>query len=161
MNSFFKIILISLAVCLIISVSYSCSKKNNDSGDTTSVEESPAVEETREFFTSYYNELNNKNFNAVSEYFSEEAEAIKSKIDNFTFMASLFNVKYEISEVEATYLEDGNISATIITLITSENIDSGAVTVMKEPSYYLISKSDGKLIITSYSVGESEVVSMN
>ena len=49
MNSFFKIILISLAVCLIISVSYSCSKKNNDSGDTTSVEESPAVEETREF----------------------------------------------------------------------------------------------------------------
>jgi hypothetical protein len=146
---------------MLLAVCASCSNNGNTDSDTTSKEESPASKETREFFTDYYNELNNKNFAAVSDYFSEAADALKSKIDNFTFMASLFNVKYEIDSVESVYIENGNISASIVTLITSTNIETGAVTVVKEPSSYLITKTDNKLIITWYAVGESEVVSMN
>lgn len=163
MKLFRKISCIILAFCIILTVCASCSNNNggNTDSNSTSKDDSPASKETREFFTDYYNELNNKNFAAVSDYFSEDAEALKSKIDNFTFMASLFNVRYEIDSVEAVYLEDGNISASLVTLITSKNIETGAVTVMKEPSSYLITKTDNKLIITSYTVGEIEVVSMN
>lgn len=162
MKLFLKTSGIILTFCILITVCASCS--NNGGGNTestTSKENSPASIETRDFFSKYYNELNNKNFAAVSDCFSEDAEALKSKIDNFTFMSSLFNVKYEIDSAEGVYLEDGNISASLVTLITSKNIETGAVTVMKEPSTYLITKTGDKLIITSYAVGESEIVSMN
>ncbi|MHB1153017.1 MAG: hypothetical protein ACYCWE_18300 [Eubacteriales bacterium] len=164
MKLLLKTFLIIISVCLLFAVFISCEKSNDgDNTETTTEGEdnNPASTETKEFFTSYYNELNNKNFSAISDYFSEDAEALQSKIDNFTFMATLFDVKYEIDDVEAMYLEDGNISVSLVTLITSTNKEKGSVTVMKEPSEYLITKTDGKLIITLYTVGESEVVSMN
>lgn len=164
MKLLLKTLFIIISICLLFTVSMSCEKSNDgDNAETTTAGEdnNPASTETKEFFTSYYNELNNKNFSAISDYFSEDAEALQSKIDNFTFMATLFDVKYEIDDVEAMYLEDGNISVSLVTLITSTNKEKGSVTVMKEPSEYLITKTDGKLIITLYTVGESEVVSMN
>lgn len=162
MKSLIKALCIIFIISMLSGVFVSCEKKNEgENTETTTVtEESPASAETREFFTKYYEELNNKNFSVISDYFSEEEEVLQSKIDNFTFMATLFDVKYEIDSVEAVYLEDGNISVTLITLITSTDIKTGSVTVMKEPSEYLITKTDGKLIITLYTVGESEVVSM-
>lgn len=164
MKLLFKALLIIISVCLLFSIFTSCEKSNDsDNTETTTAGEdnNPASTETKEFFSSYYKELNNKNFSAISDYFSEDAEALQSKIDNFTFMATIFDVKYEIDDVEAMYLEDGNISVSLVTLITSTNKEKGSVTVMKEPSEYLITKTDGKLIITLYTVGESEVVSMN
>lgn len=164
MKLLLKTLFILISICLMFTIFTSCEKSNdgNNTETTTAGEDNnPASTETKEFFTSYYNELNNKNFSAISDYFSEDAEALQSKIDNFTFMATLFDVKYEIDDVKAMYLEDGNISVSLVTLITSTNKEKGSVTVMKEPSSYLITKTDGKLMITSYAVGESEVVSMN
>ncbi len=162
MKSLVKAICMIITVGILSGVFISCNKKSEgENTETTTVtEKNPASAETREFFTKYYEELNNKNFSVISDYFSEEEEILRSKIDNFTFMATLFDVKYEIDSVEAVYLEDGNISVTLVTLITSTDIKTGSVTVMKEPSEYLITKTDGKLIITLYTVGESEVVSM-
>ncbi len=158
-----RILYLAISVILLLSVLISCKNGNTDGNGEipTSNIDNPATLETREFFTKYYNELNNKNFTAIKDYFSEDAEALQSKIDNFTFMSSLFDVKYEIDKVEAMYLEDGNISVSLVTLITSTNKDNGSITLMKEPSEYLITKKDGNLLVILYTVGESEVVSMD
>ncbi|MDD4772343.1 MAG: hypothetical protein PHZ09_01890 [Eubacteriales bacterium] len=162
MKFILKLFILAISLCMLTAVYTSCEKQNGDNTETSaSTDESPASIETRQFFTDYYNETNNKNFSVITDYFAEDEETLQSKIDNFTFMATMFDVKYEIDSVEAMYLEDGNISVSLITLITSENKDSGSVTVMKEPSSYLLEKKDNKLMIISYAVGESEVVSMN
>jgi len=64
MKLLLKTLFIILSICLLFAVFTSCEKSNDgDNTETTTAGEdnNPALTETKEFFTGYYNELNNKN----------------------------------------------------------------------------------------------------
>ena len=161
-----KIIGILLVLILLISsaVMLSCGEKENpdDTGETgtetTLSAEDPAIAETRAFFEKMYIDLNNANYAALKNYYDEPEEIINEKIANFEFMAAYFTVEYEIADITATYLENGDIGADVVVLAKSTNNSSEDFTITKEPNSYLLKKTDGVLKIASYAAGDIEII---
>ncbi len=162
----FKFIIILIVASLLASFAFVSCKDNTEDNeesqeskteDNTS-EDNPAVKETKEFFENLYSELNKGNYSIIKSCYNETEEQFDNRIANFEFMAGSFEVEYSLAEVQASYVDNGNIGADVIVLIKSTEISSGKTTIIKEPTSYLLTKKDGKLIIENYAVGESELM---
>lgn len=153
MNRFVKIIVLLLALTLLTSAALSCKNEADEQ------QEDPAVTDVKTLLNAYYADINAKNYTNISYYYPSDTD-VQERIDNFTFMSQYLDMTYEIIDVSALYLEDGTISASVNTKVTSTNLVSGDVTIMKEPSSYLIGKEGEKFVILTVSNGEGEIISM-
>jgi len=136
----------------------SVSQDGSGEGTSAVTGDSAAITDVTNFINNYYNELNNGNYEIILNVFSDDEKVLQSRISNFELMASMFTTKYEVLSVDADYTDDGSITATVITKITSTNVDSGVTNLMKEPSYYTLEAKGDSFVFTSYSAGESELI---
>ena len=172
MNRKYMILSIILAALLVVTAFTACSKKDSaESGDSSQADSSGAQEEqgstgsesslnteVESLLNSYFSELNSGNYENIRKYFKEGDATLDAKIANFEFMATMFNMQYELLSVDAS--EDANgISASVVAKLTSTNLSTNDATALKEPSTYILERtSDGSLIILSCTTGESEIV---
>jgi len=151
MKNLAKFLLIVLALLTAAAVFSSCNKDSTDDSD-------PAVSEVKKLLEAYYTDINDKDFDNIGQYFGSGVTDVQERIDSFKFMSTIFEVKYELGDVIALYLEDGNISASAVTKITSKNISTDTTTVVSEHSTYIIGKENDKMVIISMDIGDSQVV---
>lgn len=148
-----KIALLLMSAFILVTAIASCKK------DEEGEKEDPAVTEVKTFLTEYLATLNSKKYDELSKYY-QNTDNVTQMAENFSFMTNYFETTYELLDVSAVYLDDGNISASVSVKRTSKKLENGETTVYKDPSSYLFGKTESGLVIISYSEGESEILNM-
>ena len=152
-----NILFLVLSLAILCCAMFSC---NNGTGDAN--DDGPDVAATREveqLFSNYFNDLNNKNFSAIASYYSSDTNT-EGMIASLEFNSSMFDISYELESVVASFVDDGNIGATVDFKQTSKNLNNPSrVTVTMEHHTYLIIKENDAYVIKTMAVGEGDVIS--
>lgn len=157
MKKVLKLISAILAVMLVMSAFVACSSDKGGAND-----DDPAVAAVRKLIDAYYKDINGGNYDGIGKYFGSEITDVQEKITSFKFNAEYYTSSYEIDSIEALYLENGNISATVTTIRTSVDKTSGKKTVVSEPSTYIIGAETegGEIVILMMAIGESSIIEL-
>jgi len=156
MKRFNNIITFILVAAMLCCMMFSC---NNSDANTDDDVNSEAIREVEELFNAYFKDLNDKNFSSIAKYYSSGTNT-ETMIASLEFNSSMFDITYELDSVVATFVDDGNIGATVDFKQTSKNLNNPSrVTVTMEHHTYLITNENGTYVIKSMAVGEGDVIS--
>ena len=156
MKRFTNIIVFVLVFAILCCTMFAC--QNNDNANDNSAD-AAATREVERLFSDYFKDLNDKNFTAISKYYSSGTNT-ETMIASLEFSSSLFDVTYEIENIIATFVDNGNIGATVDFKQTSKNLrNASKVTVTMEHHTYLIIKENDTYVIKDMAVGEGDVIS--
>ena len=117
MKRFNNIITFILVAAMLCCMMFSC---NNSDTNTDDDGNSEAIREVEELFNAYFKDLNDKNFSSIAKYYSSSTNT-ETMIASLEFNSSMFDITYELASVVATFVDDGNIGATVDFKQTSKN----------------------------------------
>lgn len=109
-----------------------------------------------------YEYFNAKDYEAYLAYYDIDEKDKSIMLESLKAASEMFKKTLAIDNIVLTEHEDGNVTATVVSLSTSENIKTGSKIVMKETVHYVMcwNEKGDEMKILSYATGASDIVSV-
>jgi hypothetical protein len=135
----------------------SCDKDTDITTDTSKIN-SDLIKRVGDTVTEMYAFFNEKNFDDYITYYRITDEEKNQILDNLKSNSQEFTTIYTVENVLAEQLEDNTIKATVILRSENMDADNNNLLSMRETMYYTFSEDNGKLYITAFEIGETQVL---